>query len=94
MATPDVLFLFFETVHQKNKKPCVAMETVSLALMYPVGGSSFLAGETPKAWYLCKLLTAGRALKQRAQLGWQAGLSQGSQENETVVDPKIWGFYT
>lgn len=68
-ATPDVLFLFFETVHQKNKKPCVAMETISLALMYPVGGSSFLAAETPKAWYLCKPLTAGRALKQRVQLG-------------------------
>lgn len=68
-AAPDVLFLFFETVHQKNKKPCVAMETVSLALMYPVGGSSFLAAETPKAWYLYKLLTAGRALKQRLQLG-------------------------
>lgn len=66
-ATPDVLFLFFETVHQKNKKPCVAMETVSLALMDPVGGSSFLAVETPKAWYLCKLLAAGHALKQEVQ---------------------------
>jgi len=80
-AAPDVLFLFFETVHQKNKKPCVAMETVSLALMYPVGGSSFLAAETPKAWYLCKLLSAGCALQQRVHLGWQAGLSRGSQGN-------------
>lgn len=68
-ATADVLFLFFGTVHQKNKKPCVAMETVSLALMYPVGGSSLLAAETPKAWYLCELLTARPALKQRVQIG-------------------------
>lgn len=36
------------TVHQKNKKACVAMETVSLALRYPVGGSSFCAVETAR----------------------------------------------
>lgn len=70
--TPDVVFLFFEIIHWKNKTSCVAMETVSLALMYPVGGSSFLAVETPEASCLCKLLTAGHALKQRSSV-WMTG---------------------
>lgn len=72
MATPDVLFLFFETVHQKNKKLSVAMETVSLALMYAVGGSSFPAVGTPKTWCFSKPLTAEHALEQRVQ-AWMTG---------------------
>lgn len=72
MATPDVLFPFFKTVHQKNKKLSVVMETVSLALMYAMGGSSFPAAETPRTQHFSKLLTAEHALKQRVQT-WMTG---------------------